>query len=173
MYWYVLFVQTGQEYKVEQFLKKRLDTGIFVPFVPLQEILFKTNGTLKKERMPLFPGYVFIESEVTDLEFRKKISTLICDSRNIISILKYSDTEIAMREHERQVLLGLSNNNNCVELSSVFIEGDRIQIIGGPLKGMDSVIKKVNRHKRQVWIEIEFMGCKRLFRMGFEIVEKC
>lgn len=50
--------------------------------------------------------------------------------------------------------------------------GDRIQILDGSLKGLESIVRKVNRHKRQAWIEIEFMGDIRLVSVALEIVEK-
>ncbi len=172
MYWYVLFVQTGREHKVEIFLKEWFDAEILVPFVPLQEILFKKAGTVKKQLKPLFPGYVFIESELTSQEFLKKTSTLIYTSHFIVSLLKYSDTEISMRDAERQILLGLCNNSHCIESSSGIINGDRIQIIDGPLKGYESIIKRVNRHKRQALIEIELIGDRRQISVPLEVVQK-
>lgn len=172
MYWYVLFVKTGREQKVEQFLKKRLDTDTFSPFIPLAESLFKVSGTLKKELRPLFPGYVFVESEAAEQEFIECIREPIYDSNDIIYILKYSDTEIAMRESEKQMLLNLCHEDHYIKSSSGVIIGDKIHIISGALKGLESIVKKVNRHKRQAWVEIEFMGALRMVNVGLEIVSK-
>lgn len=172
MYWYVLFVRTGQEEKVKEYLRERLDSNVFTPFVPLQEIILKISGTLKREVNPLFPSYVFIQSEVSSQEFIKKSSTLIYTSRNIISILKYSNTEIALRESEKKMLLSLCNEDYCIESSRGIIEGDKIHIIAGPLRGLESIVKKVNRHKRKAWIEIEFMGEVREISLALEIVER-
>lgn len=158
MCWYVLFARTGREHKVEQFLIKQLDSDLFEPFVPLSETIFKTSGTVKKEIKPLFPGYVFIESGVSQQQFIDKISSVAYASIDVISILKYSNTEIAMRESEKKMLINLCNDDYCIELSSCIIEGDKIHITDGPLKGCESIIKKVNLHKRKVWIRIEFMG---------------
>lgn len=168
----MLFVQTGREHKVEQFLKERLDSEIFTPFVPLQEILFKIAETVKKELKPLFPGYVFIESKLNSQEFINRINTLVYPSHNIVSLLRYSDTEIAMRESERQMLLSLCNDDHCIESSSGIKVGNRIHITDGPLKGLESIVGKINRHKRQAWIGIEFMGDIRLVRVALEIVDK-
>lgn len=52
MYWYVLFVRTGREYMAEQFLKNRLDTNLFMPFIPMLETLFKISGQIRKEIRP-------------------------------------------------------------------------------------------------------------------------
>jgi transcriptional antiterminator NusG len=172
MYWYILFVRTAREHKVEQLLKEQLDTSEFMPFVPLQENLFKKAGIVKKEQKPLFPGYVFIQSEVEGQDFLKKINPLVYNSSDIVCVLKYSETEISMRESERQMLLRLCNEDHCIESSCGILEGDRINIISGPLKGLESIIKKVNRHKRQAWVEIEFMGEIRLVCIGLDIVKK-
>lgn len=172
MYWYVLFVRTGWEQRIEQFLKERLDTNLFIPFVPLQETIFKIAGKTKKELKPLFPSYVFIETEVSGQEFINRTSTLFYNSRNIVCILKYSDTEIALKESERQLLLKLCNDDYCIESSSGIIVGDKIYISDGPLKGYESLIRSVNRHKRLVWIEVEFMGEMRQISLALEIIKK-
>lgn len=170
VYWYVLFVRTGQEYRVEQFLRKYLDKDTFLPFVPLQESLFKKAGKIKKEYSPLFPGYVFVESELSNQEFIERINAFIYTSQDIVCLLRYSEAQFSMKESERQMLLSLCNDCHCVELSSGFIEGDKIYITDGPLKGRESIVRKINRHKRQVWIEMEFMGELKRVRIALELV---
>ncbi|QNU66244.1 antiterminator LoaP [Ruminiclostridium herbifermentans] len=172
MYWYVLFVHTGREFRVEQLIKKRLDSEKFRPFVPLHEKIIKISGIVKKEVSPLFPSYVFIESEVPSQEFIEKVSPLIHNSLDIVHLLKYSDSEIAIREAERKKLLSLYNDNYCIESSKAIIEGDKIYITDGPLIGQESIIKRVDRHKRRAWIEIDLMGDTKLINVAIEIVKK-
>lgn len=172
MYWYVLFVRTGQEQRVERLLKVQLDTDVFMPFIPLNERLFKKSGIVKREIKPLFPSYVFIESDISNQEFSYSISKIIRSSNDIVRILKYSDTEISMRDSEKQALMKLYNGYHCIELSKGIIVGDRIHITDGPLIGCESMVKRVNRHKREAWIELEFMGEKRLLNVSLEILDK-
>ena len=172
MFWYVLFVKAGKERKVEEYLNKQLNVEAGVPFIPLQEILFRRSGEVKKELRYLFPGYVFIESALAGEEFVKIINPLIYKLSDIISLLKYSDSEIAMKDDERQMLLNLCNNDHCIETSYGIIEGDKIQITSGPLIGMESVVKKINRHKREALIEIEIMGDVRTVSVALEVVDK-
>lgn len=172
MFWYVFYVRIGSEFQVEQLLKKRLDVDVFRPFVPIHEMLFKSAGTIKKETKPLFRGYVFIESELPALEFIKRTSTLIYSTSSIIRLLRYSDMEIAVRESERQMLMSLCNDDYCIELSSGIAEKDRILITQGPLKGRESIVSKVDRHKRQAYVEVEFMGATRLISVALQIVKK-
>jgi len=172
MYWYILFVQTGKEKKIEKLIKRQLDNEVCMPFIPLQEILFRKSGVVRKETRVLFPGYVFVESELPGQQFLRLMNPLINSISDMVSILKYSETEIAMRESERRMLLGLYNNDYCIESSYGIMKGERIHITEGPLKGLESIVKKVNRHKRQAWIEIEIMGDIRLVCVALDVVEK-
>lgn len=172
MYWYILYVRSGREYKVEQFLKKSLYSEMFAPFVPLNELVFKRSGVVKKEIKPLFPSYVFVESELLSHEFKTRIRPILYASQDIVKLLSYSDEEIAMRESEKQMLMSLFNGSRCIEISSGIKEGNKIHIINGPLEGFESVVKKIDRHKRQAWVEMEFMGEKRLISVSLEIIEQ-
>ena len=49
---------------------------------------------------------------------------------------------------------------------------DKVIITEGPLKGMEGMIKKIDRHRRTAAIEIEMFDRKVLMNVGLEIVEK-
>ncbi|MCX8131171.1 MAG: antiterminator LoaP [Clostridia bacterium] len=172
MNWYVLFVRTGQEHRVERFLKVRLEDDMYAPFVPLHEMFLKTSGVVKKVVKPLFPGYVFIESDAPCQELLERTNTFAYTLSDVVRILKYSDREFAMRESEKQMLLSLCNQDYCIESSGGIIEGDRIHIMHGPLRGRESIVRKIDRHKRKAWIEMEFMGDRRLVGVALEIVAR-
>lgn len=173
MFWYVLFVKTGREEKIELCLKEQLNTEVFMPFVPILEVLVKISGKVRKEFKPLFPGYVFIESEVSSLEFLTNIRCIFSLSQDIIRVLNYGEpSHTAMKECERGFLLELCNEEHCVESSFGIKEGNQIHITDGPLKGQESIVKKVNRHKRKAWIEMIFMGEMRLVCVSLEVMEK-
>lgn len=173
MYWYVLFVRTGREYMAEQFLKNRLDTNLFMPFIPMLETLFKISGQIRKEIRPLFPGYIFVESAIPSIEFMKKMSRVISTRKEVIRILRYGDSnEIALREDEKNMLLSLCNDDYCIESSRGIMVGDRVYIKEGSLMGKESIIRKINRHKKRAIIEMNFMGDIRQVSVALEIVEK-
>lgn len=173
MYWYILFTRTGQEENIKTHLAKLLDADLSMPFIPILETLFKTKGLVKKEYQPLFPGYVFIESVLPSMDFLNCINKIIHSFEDIFKILKYGDSnEIALQEHEKNMLLRLSNDNHCIESSSGFIVGNKVYINDGPLKGFESIIKKIDRHKRQAIIELEFMGELRCITLALEILSK-
>ncbi|AEY67379.1 antiterminator LoaP [Clostridium sp. BNL1100] len=172
MYWYVLSIRTGMEEKVKKLLSKILDNDLFIPFIPLLKTVFKKQGVIKYEVKPLFPGYIFIESKLSQHEFTKEISDIISYIDNINHLLRYSDTEIALRETEKQLLLSLCDDKHCIESSIAIKEGSKIYIEEGPLKGKECIIKKVNRHKHLATIELNFMGEIRLVSVSLDVIEK-
>lgn len=172
MYWYVIFVKTGREERVKWMLNKS-GNDMFIPFIPMLETLFIASGQVRKEIKPLFPGYIFVESEILSNEFREMINSIYNTSDEIIRILSYGDmNEIALREDEKNMLLCLCNDKYCIESSYGIIEGDNICIYKGPLKGIEGIIKKIDRHKRRAFIEFEFMGAMRQVSVGLQIVKK-
>jgi len=121
----------------------------------------------------MFPSYVFVESQLSSSEFIQQSRKIILSSKDVIRLLSYGDyDEIAIREDERVSLLKLCNMNNCVESSIGIIEGDMIFIKEGPLMGRESIIKKIDRHKRQAIICLDFMGAIRQISVALQIAEK-
>lgn len=173
MYWYILFTRTGQEEKAEQLLKSQLDNNIIMPFIPMLQTIFKYSGRVKIELKPLFPGYVFIESEVPSVEIIKMTRNIVTASKDIIRFLHYEDAcDIAMREHEKNMLLKLCNDDHYIESSRGIVEGTRVYIKEGPLMGLESIIRKIDRHKRQAIIDLDFMGAIRHISVALEVIEK-
>ena len=171
-YWYVLFVYDGKEEKVVDSLNSRFKNGEVSPFVPRKDKWFIGRGKKIKERELLFPGYVFIESALADLEFASLTKDFIGTSHDIIRLLRYSDNEISVRHHERKTWLYLLGKEKCIETSVGFIENDRVCIECGPLMGHEGIIKKINRHKREAIIEIEFMGQLIKMSIAIQIIKK-
>ena len=42
----------------------------------------------------------------------------------------------------------------------------------GPLKNHESLIRKINRHKRKAWLEMSMFGQSQLVEVGLEIIKK-
>lgn len=172
-YWYIFWVLTGHEKQVEKRVMDQLYDEDIIPFIPMLETLFRRAGKVKKELGIMFPGYVFIESNMESKEFRERTLQIIRSSKDIIGILGYGNSdEIAVREDERVALMRFCNDNHCIESSMGFIEGDKFHIESGPMVGMESVIKEINRKRMEASFELEFMGRIARFTVGLELLRK-
>ena len=57
-------------------------------------------------------------------------------------------------------------------MSKGLIVNDQVIIREGPLKGNEGLIKKIDRHKRRAYLELEMFGRTVETQVGLEIVEK-
>lgn len=103
----------------------------------------------------MFPGYVFLKSDLKPVDFLRSSHHFVNADKDVIRILRYGNSdEIALREDERAALLRFCNNDHCIESSMGFIEGDRFYIDSGPMVGMESVIKEINRKRTEASFEL-------------------
>jgi transcriptional antiterminator NusG len=172
-YWYALFVKTGYE----DLVRRQLKTFDFCDktniFIPTKERIIKLPSQIKKERKAMFPGYMFIETDANTEDFGYIIYRSKYYLQKILKILRYGISfEIAIKGEERKVIESLMNKERCVEASKGIIDGDRVIITGGALMGQESIIRKIDRHKRKAIIELLFFGEVRQIQVALEIVEK-
>ena len=171
--WYVVQVQTGSEESVmiqcRKIIKECDQEGAVIRkiFIPYYERKRRYNGAWHTERKIMFPGYVFIVSDNPE-ELVTKLRLI----QGLTKVLKTGNEIVPISESEVKVLQRLGGDEQVVETSIGLIENDRIIITSGPLEGMEGYIKKIDRHKRIAWLEIELMGRNMQAQVGLEVVEK-
>ena len=158
-------------------LKKMLNTEIYLPFLPVKETPHRSKGVIKKNREFLFPGYIFIKTSDAADSIMEKLRLAfmgIPQHLGIYKLLHYGDDkkDVVVREKERRNWELLYDSDFCVKGLVGLIVGDMIRVTSGPLVGMESQIKKINRHRREVIVEVEMMGALRQVTLMLEVVEK-
>ena len=180
-WWYVLYVRANTEHKVvNSFQKAAIQKGLpydLEVFCPESEHYYKNkqSRTLGKQyvKRPLFPGYVFVETNMPSKDFRGTFFDVIYNSADIIRLLRYGDSdEIALRIEERQRFEYLLKGKRCIEHSIGVMVGDKIIIQGGGLIGMEGCIRKINRHNRTADIEVNMFNQKQTIKVALEIVSR-
>jgi transcriptional antiterminator NusG len=172
--WVILFARTGSEEKLMDILKEKLNADQYLPFVPTKETPYRNKGVVHKLRKPLFPGYVFVQTEMEPSLIADELTVTLKSVKEVYSILHYGDNkkDVAVREEERSHWERLFNTDFCIVGSVGFIEGDTVRIISGALIGLEGQIKKINRHSRQAVVEMVMVGAVREVTLMLEIVEK-
>lgn len=171
--WFVFFVQTGSEQTACDFLNKLFNKEDSNAFIPQVELIFKNSRLIRKELRPMFPGYVFADSTLNERTFITQAYRFTRFSKCIFQLLGTKNIEfMKLTEDEKNYLLGFCEGGYVTEESKGFIIGDKIFVTSGPLKGRESIIKKVDRHKRRAEIEMSFLGDIRLVNVSLEIVSK-
>lgn len=169
--WYVFQVQTGKEQVACDFLNKLFVREESCAFIPQVEIVIKRSDFIHKKLKPMFPGYVFTESILEEKLFVNNAYKYVKFSKSIINLLG-NDIYIKLREDEKNFLLAFCNDEYVVGESKGVKIGDKVYITSGPLKGKESIIRKIDRHSRRAEIESTFLGTIRRINVSLEIVTK-
>lgn len=166
--WYVIQVRTGAEENIRQQCIARIPTTVLKRcFLPYYEEKKKIRGSWTVQKKHLFPGYVFA---VTD-----DIETLYEMLKNVMGmtrLLGVGEDIVSLTEEEVQLLKRFGGEEQIVEMSEGIIENSVMKILSGPLTGMEGAIRKIDRHKRKAWIEIEMFGRLQIVQVGLEILWK-
>lgn len=180
-WWYVLYTRSNAEQRVmrdikETFEKRDLNYALD-PFCPESEFYYR-NKTEKKlgkvyRKRPLFPSYVFLETNMPEGIFLKQFSSFIYNSPDIVRILHYGGSHnIALTDDERRRFEYLLKGKRCIDHSEGYIVGDRVEITAGPLVGMEGAITHINRHNRMAIIKVEMFGGQIEAKVALEIIDK-
>ena len=166
--WYAVQTTTGKEEKIKHRIEQVMPSEIYEDIrIIYYETKRKYEGAWHLEKKTMFPGYLFIVTDqITEVYLAlKKVPELT-------KILGYGDEIVPISQKEEAFLSRISNDEHTVEMSYGIQDGDQIIVKEGVLKGMESIIRKIDRHKRKAFIEVEILGEKRLVEIGLEIVSK-
>ncbi|MDU0814644.1 antiterminator LoaP [Bacillus siamensis] len=183
MSWYVLYVETGQEEIVKCLIKKYFADLTIEVIVPKRKIREKRQGELYEVSKLLFPGYVFLNTYMNiDIyyglkkiprcfrllnSYKYKTDYLVDDvSHNITSVF------CTIEQKEIAPILQLLQQNETIDFSQIYKEDSEITVISGPLKGLEGIIKKIDKRKNRAKIELNFMGVIKLVDVGVEVLTR-
>ena len=168
--WYAIWTATGSERKLCSWIKEFVPENLYEDcFVPLVEQNRKIKGDWKSIKKPLFPGYLFINTD--DPHIRKIAQKL--KSSELFAMILSTDGKFTPINEEETYLINNSYGNNGILGSSIgMIEGDKIKILSGPLIGLEGSIRHINRHKRTATIELNMFGRTSRINIGLEILSK-
>jgi len=168
MTYYVIQVQTGTEDKYLHLAANIIEANQVRLLWPRRKLRIKRRGIWKDYLAPIFPGYLFIESEKISPELYWQIKRVpgflrfLKDNHNI--------EPLAMRDQE--LLTHFLSFGEVVERSRViFDENKRIRVLQGPLKGLEGKIVKVNRRKGRARVKLDLYEESFLIDFGFELLE--
>lgn len=166
--WYVIQVVGGTEHKIKQKCEDKINKAILEQcFIPLYEEKIKQKGVWQIKHKILFPGYIFVVT--------KDVQALFIELKKVdgfTKLLGIGDDIVPLSKKEVKTIERLGGDKHIVKLSIGYIEGDKVTITSGALEGLETTIRKIDRHKRKAWIEIEMFNDIKLVEVGLEILWK-
>lgn len=163
--WYALFVKTGEENRVKERLDFRFggDPAVKIPKKIIKE---RKNGKWYRRIRNLFPGYIFIHGVMDESNYEKLkrvpgLYKLLCTDREPVQI----------PPREIEVFSHLFDDDDTIQESDIFMEGDKITIVSGPLTSLQGRILKIDKRKGRARVILEFLGEERIIDLGVNILE--
>jgi transcription antitermination factor NusG len=166
MPWYAIHTKSRHEYKAcSGLLQKNLSV-----FLPEIEVWSKRKDRKKRIFVPLFPGYLFVETKLQDNETK----LAILKTSGVVCILgKKENTEpIAVPENKIEAIRRLLDKK--VEVFSLQYPsiGEPARIIDGPLAGIEGTVISTDAEKELFVISIELLQRSVAIKLeGFQITK--
>ena len=141
------------QYKSRSFIvaQRNLVQQGFETFLPFIETTKLKGKIFITEEKPLFPGYIFVSSNLKNLTWRTVNSTY-----GISKVIRFGDKPSMISSNIMNVFkaefIGKKLNSN-----KNIKQGDKIKIINGPFTNFFATIENIDKKKR-IWVLIDFLG---------------
>ncbi len=151
--WHAVFVKTGNEETVKQKIAYTFKESYIVPVVPKRCIRERKNGIWHNRIRTLFPGYILLKGNITTKDYY-----ILKTVPGILRILKGVNGLYRIEPDEIRVISRLMTEGELIGTSTAFQQGDSIEVIEGPLLGMEGLIQSIDRRKGRAKVNISFLG---------------
>lgn len=128
----------------------------------------KVRGVWEQAESLLLPGYIIaVTREPVALYERLR------EVREFTKLLRMGGSFCPLAEEDRAWMAMFTNEGDrVIPMSMGVMEGDRVVVFRGPLKGREACIVSVNRRKSLAFIELDMCGRRVTTRIGLGIVRK-
>ena len=167
--WCVIQTLGGTEIRTADMIQKLASPDCLAEcFVPKRERLKKFHGCWNKVEDVLFQGYIFAASE--------KPEELYEELKRIPGFTRILGREegwfSGLGEQEETFVRGIGDERHKTSISRITVEkGKKIRVVDGPLKDYEGAVVKVDLHRKEVTVKIEFLGRDLKLKMGIEMVD--
>ena len=135
-------------------------------FLPKITVMSKRRDRRKKIRVPLFPGYVFVRSDLNVHERLEIVKTV-----GVVRIIGNKDGPISIPDEAIDSLRIMVVGDNPVETGTRFRKGDRVMVVEGPFAGVVGTFVRYRGFGRVV-VAIEALGQYAAVNVPEEHVER-
>ena len=172
MRWYVLHTYSGHEKRVksslEHYIRTNRSEDMFGDIlVPTEEIVEMRSGQKRTTERNFYPGYVFIEMEMTPESWH-----LVNSIPHVSSFIGGKEpTPISDREAQiikEQVQAGANNPRP----RFYFQPGELIRVIDGPFEDFNGTVEDVNYEKSKLRVSVAIFGRSTPVELDFSQVTK-
>ncbi len=165
--WYVVHTYSGYENKVKANIEKtienrKLQDQILEVTVPMQDVVEVKNGAKKQVSKKMFPGYVLIHMIMNDDTWY-----VVRNTRGVTGFVGPGSKPVPLTEAEMKPL-GIKVDEIVVD----FDLGDTVLVVNGVWENTVGVIRRMDRSKQMVTINVDMFGRETPVEISFTDVKK-
>ena len=159
--WYVVHSFSGYEQKVAKYLEgqllRRYPGHIGKTLVPTEEITHRKNGKEYTREKKLYPGYVFVQLEITD--------EIIMDIRAMGNVSGFPPMNrgkpVPLTGSDMKRILGQTSGVSDKKVVRIqFKVGQTVRVTDGPFRNFTGVVESINAERGKVKIIFTIFGRK-------------
>ena len=160
--WYVIHAQTRKESEVEMALQRQ-GLEIFLPMVTIPSRRRDRKITL---RVPLFPGYLFINAQLDTTVFHK-----IIKAHHVFRLLG-NGRPAPIPEAEVAAIKTIVSGDRPYYPWTFLEKGKGVRVIDGPLAGVEGIVIEMREQKRRLVVSVELFRRSVAVELADDAVER-
>lgn len=163
MYWYFVEVEKYHEEEILKLMKG----SPFEVFLPKKQRYFKKQELVTWVERLLFPGTIMIASDLPRTEFIKQWNEWLSMYSNLSQLIHIEKKDYFFLQEDEQLFLNsLMNEKQVIPISSGVLNDKQLIVETGPLQGLETRIKKIDRHQRTAQVQFQICGQAMLLYLG-------
>jgi len=160
--WYVVHAKPQQELLAASMLEDQRNLMVYLP-----EVLQKHRG--KVQMRPFFPGYMFVEADLSVVEY-----TAINSTPGVIRIVSFDNRPLALKsgivEGIREEVKRINDGGGVPHES--YREGESVRLKDGPLRGLHAVFVNHLKPRDRVLVLLRFLGQENEVELDLSEIER-
>jgi len=169
--WFVLHSYSGYENKVKQNLEHRIASmnmqdSIFQVLVPTEEEIEIKEGSRRKTKKRVFPGYILVQMILDEDSWY-----VVRNTPGVTGFVSSGVTPTPLRPEEIEKILKRMKRE-APKIKIGFREGETVRIIDGPFADFVGVVDGLNLDKGRVRVLVSFFGRETPVELDFLQVQK-
>ena len=169
MKWYVIQVRSRKETEFRRLAHLQIGPGNGDNlYIPLRKMYIRRQGKEHIEECPIYPGYVFLSTPELSPEQQN-------DYRRVNGVIRWLGVDgkvMALGPGDLEILQHFLRNGEVVGISQVTYDANmRIQVLAGPLMGLEGRIIRVDKRKRRAHVRLDLYHSSFEVDFSFELIQ--
>ena len=178
--WYVIHVLSGQEQKVANRIRRKMETDelkdlVYDVLVPTEMVSEIKRGKKTETKRKFYPGYIIVNMNLftRDNDLVEESWYFIKELDGIIGFAGTKDVPIPMRQREVDSMLAqIKEREESVRPAIIFEVGDTVKVADGPFESQNGIVEEIDPAKGKLRVAVTIFGRSTPVELEFWQVEK-